>query len=250
MDLPWVQAGYRALSEVEPPMGRRLLVGSQMIKMVKPGILAEAVDNEVTLRVEVGDIGRTTVEFRCKIFFGRHHVADGSVVMILAAGTPGNFKPSIVPEDVKALAAGDPSSNAKFMKETLAAMPKDAPLDSYTTRVLVRYSDEDVNKHANHSAQARFFEDAKEIIMHDANASPVLRDIAQQQLEAIMISYSAEVSAMDSLHVKASPSSTRGIDVWVYRTDPKPTLVARGHMICSGGRIENSDVPHVKSSKL
>lgn len=250
MELPWMQAGYRAFCEVEPKMTRRLLVGSQMIKVVRPGLLAEAVDNEVSTRVEIGDIGKSTLEFRYNIFFGTQHVATGVTVMISTAGTPGKFKPHPVPDDVKALASPEASADGKFMKSELAAVAKDAPAEAYMTPVVVRYSDEDVNKHANHSAQARYFEDAKEILTYDTHASPSLRGIAEQQLEAIIISYAAEVSARDKLEVKVSPSGTNALDVWVYRIEPNPVLVSRGRMVCGGGKVESSDERRLKSSKL
>jgi len=250
MELPWMQAGYRNFCEVEPKMTRRLLVGSQMIRLIRPGVLAEAVDNEVTTRVEVGDIGRTTLEFRYNVFFGEKQVASGCTVMIATAGTPGNFKPAPVPDDVKALASKNESSDGKFLKDSLAAMPKEPPADAYSTEVVVRYSDEDVNKHANHSAQARFFEDAKEIVLNDPSANPALRGIAEQQLEAILISYAAEVSALDRLVVKLAVAADNVVDVWVTRTEPKPGLVSRGRMICGGGPIEGSDERRLRSSKL
>mmetsp|Transcript_117563 Transcript_117563/g.379419 ORF Transcript_117563/g.379419 Transcript_117563/m.379419 type:complete len:302 (+) Transcript_117563:73-978(+) len=250
MELPWMQAGYRAFCEVEPKMTRRLLVGSQVIRLRRPGALMEAVDNEVATQVEVGDVGRTTLEFRYKILFGSQQVATGSTVMISTAGTPGNFKPHPVPDDVKALAAAEASADAKFMRETLASVAKEAPAGAYATPVVVRYSDEDVNKHANHSAQARYFEDAKEVIAHDEAASPQLREVAEQQLEAIVISYAAEVSAMDRLEVRVAAAQGCTLDVWVQRLQPNPTLVARGRIFCGGGKMEDSDDRRLRSSKL
>lgn len=249
MDLPWMQAGYRALGEVEPKTTRRVLVGSQMIKLVKPGALAEAVDNTVTVKVDIGDIGRTTIEYRYKIFFGSHYVASGSTVMIMTAGTPGNLKPAPVPDDVKALGASGESETNKFMKDALAGVPKEPPADAYTTRLIVRYSDEDVNKHANHSAQARYFEDAKEILRFDEGAPPALRAIAGQQLEAIVITYNAEIHAKDELEVKVSTGATGTLNVWVNRTSPNPVRVTRGCMVCSGD-IENTDEKRLNTSKL
>merc|ERR1712187_329686 len=108
------------------------------------------------------------------------------------------------------------------MKSELVAVSKAAPPDAYTTAVRVRYSDEDVNKHANHSAQARFFEDAKEIIAQDVNASESLRAIAKQNLQAIYIAYTAEARALDQLTVKVATSMPEALDVWVERTHPTP----------------------------
>mmetsp|Transcript_21613 Transcript_21613/g.64965 ORF Transcript_21613/g.64965 Transcript_21613/m.64965 type:complete len:303 (-) Transcript_21613:71-979(-) len=251
MELPWMQAGYRNFCEVEPKMTRRLLVGSQVIRLARPGILADAVDNEVSTTVEVGEVGRTTIEWRYRVAFGERQVATASCVMISTAGTPGSFKPHPVPEDVRALASPVASENAQFMKEALASVPKQAPDGAYVLPLAVRYSDEDVNKHANHSAQARFFEDAKEAITYDESASPPLRAVAEQQLEAIVISYAAEVSALDRLEVKVALSADgSALDVWVDRLQPKPTLVARGRMVCSGGKLPSADDRRLQSSKL
>jgi len=250
MELPWMQAGYRAFSEVEPQMTRRLLVASQIIKLLRPGALSEAVDNPVTTHVRIGDIGRTSLEFRYKIYFGDIHVADASTVMIATAGTPGKFKPAPVPDDVKALAASDESSVNRLMRSSLAEMPKEPPADAYIATLVVRYSDEDVNKHANHSAQARFFEDAKEAVLQDEKASPVLRGIAEQQLDTIIIAYTAEVRAMDQLEIKVGTSAASALDVWVTRVLPNPGKVAHGRMICRGGSTFDSDKRRMRSSDL
>mmetsp|Transcript_67377 Transcript_67377/g.196985 ORF Transcript_67377/g.196985 Transcript_67377/m.196985 type:complete len:303 (+) Transcript_67377:87-995(+) len=251
MELPWMQAGYRMFCEVEPKMTRRLLVGSQMIRLDRPGVLAEAADHEVSTKVEVGEAGRTTIEWRYKIELGGRQAATASCVMIATAGTAGNFKPHPLPEDVKVLASPEASENAKFMKETLAAVPKQAPADAYVLPITVRYSDEDVNKHANHSAQARFFEDAKECLTYDEAAGPALRAVAEQQLEAIVISYAAEVHALDRLEVKVALSSDgAALDVWVQRVQPSATLVARGRMVCGGGKMASSDERRLQASKL
>jgi len=252
MELPWMQAGYRAFGLLAPAMTRRLLVGSQVITLVKAGALSEAVDREVTTFVEVGDVGQKAIEFRYRIFFDSELVATASTVMIVVAGTPGHFKSSAaVPEDVRALGSKEKGKDHMLMKETFKSLAKEAPSDAYAAEVVVRYSDEDVNKHANHAAQARFLEDVKELISHDEVASASLRAISQQHLEAIMISYTPfEVSAMDHLTVKVSSSIAGALDVWVYRTHANPVLVARGRMICGGGKLESSDERRLRSSKL
>lgn len=248
MDLQWVQPGYRAFSELEPKLTRRLLVGSQMIRLASPGILVNASDSRVVTRVEIGDIGRTTIEFRYKIFFDSQQVGVGSVTMIAMAGSPGSFKPTPIPDDVKPLGGKEPSPDAKYMKDALANMPKQAPSDAYATSVIVRYSDEDINKHANHSAQARFFEDAKEIIAADAGADPALRAVASQPLEAVLISYAAEARATEELRVKVTRSAHDTLSVWVERVQPNPGLVARGQMVCSGGAVESREAVRLTSN--
>jgi hypothetical protein len=64
MDMPWLGAGYKNLNQLEPPLERRLLVGSQMVRCASPGILTQAVGNEVVTQCEVGSIGNTSMEFR------------------------------------------------------------------------------------------------------------------------------------------------------------------------------------------
>lgn len=238
MELPWMQPGYRGLSLLEPQMTRRMLVGSQMVRVVKPGALSDAVNNAVRTYCEVGAVGQTSVEFRYKIFFGEHIVATATTTMIVASGTPGNFRPSPVPEAVRALAADDEGADRTFLSDGLARVPKEAPRNAYSHAVLVRFSDEDMNKHANHSALARFFEDAKEDISFDEAANSTLRRLAEMRLAAIQIAYIAEIRALDSLVVKVSPAE-RGscLHLWAYRKNTnrfggKEGLVARGCIVC------------------
>jgi len=247
MDMPWMQPGYRAFGWLEPRMPRRLIVASQMIRLARPGILSEAVDNEVLTQCEVGAVGKTSIEFRYRILFADRLVGTGCATMICVGGTPGNLKPSPIPKAVIALAAPEEGDDRKFLMDSLAALPKEAPAGAYMTPVVVRYSDEDVNKHANHSAQARFFEDAKEVIAADENASPGLRAVAEQQLHVILISYVSEVRAMDVCEVRIALSRTVGtLDVWVYRTGDNRSsgaagVVARGRLICGGGLVSDSE---------
>lgn len=252
MDLPWLQPGYRALGWLEPQMPRRLLLASQIFRGIKPGVLAEAADNSVSTRCEIGTIGKTSIEFRYKIFFGDRLIGHGNVTMIVVAGTPGNLKPSPVPEAVRGLGAVEPDETKHFMSDHLAALPKEPPADAYMTSVVVRYSDEDLNKHANHSAAARFFEDSKEMLAADESANPDLRAIAQQQLQSILISYSAETRANDQLTVSVATSAANTLDVWIHRKNSnsfggKPGLVNRGRMICGGGSVLDSEALRLKA---
>eukprot|EP00928_Gymnodinium_smaydae_P032597 TRINITY_DN23563_c0_g2_i1.p1 TRINITY_DN23563_c0_g2~~TRINITY_DN23563_c0_g2_i1.p1 ORF type:complete len:317 (+),score=64.57 TRINITY_DN23563_c0_g2_i1:59-1009(+) len=257
MDLPWMQAGYRAFCEVEPRTTRRLLVASQLLRLSRPGALAEAADKEVVTEVEVGDIGRTSLEFRYRVLLGGAQVASGCTVMITMASVPGRFATAPVPEDVRALASKEQGADHKFLRDTLAAVPAQAPeatstaVEFHTTEVLVRYSDEDVNAHANHSAQARFFEDAKETIANDPAAPAALRAVASQHLEAIAVAYTAEVHAGDRLEVRvaaAAASETSALDVWTVRLRPKPGIVARGRLLCGGGLPEAASHRRLRQS--
>lgn len=241
MELPWVQSGYRAYCQVEPPSTRRFLVGSQMIKLAKPGMLANAVDNTVTIKLEIGDVGRTSVEFRYAMLFGRHQVATGTTIMISAVGEPGGLKPGPVPDDVRTLASPSRSDDGKFMREALGQLPRTASADAYSHSVVVRYSDEDINQHANHSACARFFEDAKEAAAQDESVPPALREAARQPLFSIAVSYMAETRALDELEVKVALCSHGELGLWINRLHPKPGAVARGFIIIGDSAVGDSD---------
>lgn len=67
------------------------------------------------------------------------------------------------------------------MQAALKECPTEASDGAYTLPLAIRHSDEDLNKHANHSAYARFFEDAKEVIMIDEDAPPALRAVSSSQ---------------------------------------------------------------------
>lgn len=150
--MPWLGAGYKNLNQLDPPLQRRLLVGSQMVRCVYPGILTEAVGNEVVTLCEVGSIGNTSIEFRYRIQFGDRQVATGCTLMICVQGTPGNLKPSPIPDDIRRMAAEDGGEDKAFMQAVLNDCPREAPDDAYTMPLMIRHSDEDLNKHANHSA--------------------------------------------------------------------------------------------------
>eukprot|EP00933_Yihiella_yeosuensis_P045905 TRINITY_DN4132_c0_g1_i1.p1 TRINITY_DN4132_c0_g1~~TRINITY_DN4132_c0_g1_i1.p1 ORF type:complete len:333 (+),score=62.57 TRINITY_DN4132_c0_g1_i1:67-999(+) len=254
MELPWMQPGYRNLCEVKPEMTRRMLVASQGISLVKPGVLGEAAMKEVATCVEIGEIGKTSIEFLYTIFFDNECVAFASTVMIVTAGTPGNLKPSPVPDDVRALgrkssteeprSSSDEILRGREQRLSLNNVPKEVPSGSYRTTASVRFSDEDVNGHANHSTQARFFEDAKETLANDETAPAEFRALARQHLDAIAITYLLEAHALDNLEISLAKSATnpQALDVWVCRLQPKPGLVARGRLTCGGPGLERFNV--------
>lgn len=240
MDMPWMQPGYRGLSLVEPPAPRRMLVASQIVRLVQPGVLSEAAGAEVVISCEVGTVGRTSLEWRYRISFGDRLVATGLTTMIVTSGVPGSFKPSPVPEDLRKLAAPGESKDRAMLTRSLAALPKDPPAGAYTYAFTVRFSDEDVNKHANHSALARHFEDAREVLLADEESPPALRAIARQQLADILITYDAESHARDRCEVRVASSAPDILDMWVVRLEAaRPGagagLIGRGRLCCRGG---------------
>ena len=140
--MPWLGAGYKNLNQLEPPLERRLLVGSQMVRCASPGILTQAVGNEVVTQCEVGSIGNTSMEFRYRILFGDQEVATGCALMICVGGTPGNLKPSPVPDDIRGLAAEGGGEDKAFMQSALKECPADAPDDAFSMPLIIRHSDE------------------------------------------------------------------------------------------------------------
>merc|ERR1719350_822339 len=217
MALPWMGAGYRFLSLLEPRIPRRMLVASQILRMEHPGVLTEVVGREVTTSVEIGAIGRTSIEFRYRIFFGEDLACTGCTTMIVASGEPGHLKPSPVPEALRSLAKPDGGEDREFLAEGLASLAKLPPAGAYAVPMTVRFSDEDYNKHANHSAMARFFEHAREAILADEAAPPELRAAAEQQLQAVLIHYQSETRALDAFEVAVVCSSDGVLDMWAMR---------------------------------
>ena len=245
MELAWLQAGYKNLSYIEPQLPRRLLVASQGIKMIRPAALSEALHKSVLTRVSIGKVGKTSMEFRYEIFFDGDKVADGCTVMIFATGRSGSFTPTPVPDDLRALAVdglnASPAELSRSVSDQMPQVPQallNSPANSgnsqslqhvYRTRAFVRFSDEDLNKHANHSAQARFFEDAQEELAADAGAPDELRRLAAGHIEAIAITYMAEAHALDELEIFLAPSAAaHSLDVWVHRMRPDRRLLAKG----------------------
>jgi len=237
MDFPWMQAGYTGLSKVEPPAPRRMLMASQMVRLERPGILSEAVGHEVLVQCEVGTIGKSSVEFRYQIFFDERLAGTAVCTMIVVSGTPGNFKPSPVPDPLRRLAATEVSADQTALTQSLATISKQPVEGAYVYGFTIRYSDEDVNKHANHSATARFFDDAKETVAYDESADPALRAAARQQLQAIMVTYGAETRAGDQCEVRVTLAEPGVLDLWVFRVAPnswggQAGVVSRGRLVC------------------
>lgn len=245
-DYPWIGPGYRQLSLVEPAMTRRMIVASQMVRTVAPGALAAAVDRAVTVRCEVGAIGKTSVEFRYKVFFDGELACTGCTNMINVAGPPGSLKPSPLPEALRGLASPQAEGEDRAMLQAgLRALPEAPPAGAYRCPLDIRFSDEDVNKHANHSAMARFFDDAKEQLLLDEAADPRLRQLAGQRMTAILVSYAAESRALDSCEVAvAAAADGTALDVWVTRLKAgrygsAPGLIARGRIVLGGGQLDD-----------
>ncbi|CAJ1338828.1 unnamed protein product, partial [Effrenium voratum] len=198
------------------------------LEFVKHGLLSNAQSKSVLTRVWLGKVGRTSMEFRYDIFFDSEKVAEASSVAIVVSPAAERFQPSPVPEDLRPLVTS--SARGADPAECLRSIPDLPPSpDAYRVKAVVRFSDEDINKHANHSAQALFFEDAKEEMAADASAPPPLRRLAAQELRSLAIAYLAEAHAKDELTICLAPHGS-SLDVWVQRERPAPKLLAKGRM--------------------
>eukprot|EP01047_Picozoa_sp_COSAG01_P082252 COSAG01_NODE_16718_length_1211_cov_1.592626_2_plen_85_part_01 len=85
-----------------------------------------------------------------------------------------------------------------------------------------------MNKHANHSAYARFFEDAKEVLAADPTAPAPLRTIAERYLEAIIIAYHPVTNPACMVHSRGTPCALVLIEISATHNYCR----AAGHSLC------------------
>mmetsp|Transcript_33065 Transcript_33065/g.85166 ORF Transcript_33065/g.85166 Transcript_33065/m.85166 type:complete len:118 (-) Transcript_33065:120-473(-) len=96
---------------------------------------------------------------------------------------------------------------------------------------------------------------SQEAILSDQGAPAALRELAGQQLEAVMVGYSSEARAEDRCEVRVARGSGEGaLDLWVVRLAPnrwggQPGLIGRGRLLCGGGSMPSSEELRIRSSK-
>eukprot|EP00747_Dinoflagellata_sp_TGD_P023070 gnl/TRDRNA2_/TRDRNA2_129537_c0_seq2.p1 gnl/TRDRNA2_/TRDRNA2_129537_c0~~gnl/TRDRNA2_/TRDRNA2_129537_c0_seq2.p1 ORF type:complete len:260 (-),score=49.55 gnl/TRDRNA2_/TRDRNA2_129537_c0_seq2:215-994(-) len=245
MRLPWIGAGYTKLSEEQPPLPRRLVVRLQALRMA-PGALESAATQKVTTEVTLGVVGGTSVEFRYRVLYGETHVGDGVVLMVCVGGksderTGGKLSPTPMPARVKSLAPegarGGPMDRSAVLADMKAVRPT-APAEGpecFVYKVVIRYSDEDVNKHANHSAYARFCEDALDTLRTQP-AHPLHKVFglaAGCRLVGLTLEYAAESRAGDEVEVRFSPGARAAGD----EATPIDVHIFHGATILNRGRL-------------
>ena len=123
-------------------------------------------------------------------------------------------------------------------------IPAHAPQNSYTRELLVRYSDEDCNRHVTHARYAEYFEDVKEALAADHAAPEQLRLVASRGMQRIVISYIAEARALDVCEIKVGSSCENALDLWIYKMNDSsnsPSLVTRGRVYTGGGERLTAD---------
>jgi acyl-CoA thioesterase FadM len=235
MSLPWVGPGYAKLSTEDPPLNRRLVVRAQMVLM-DPGALDAAATHDVVTHCDLGVIGKSSIELKYRVNYGSQQMGTAVVNMVNVGGVPGALKSSPVPERVRSLAAAEESSDRQLMMSILKDMPKDGPADSFVYKTKIRYTDEDINKHANHASYARFFDDAKWSLALD-NTSHKLSAVASRPLVGMVIEYAKEARANDEIDVMISSRDGGSLDVHLYRTNTDaPGLLVRGHILLESAK--------------
>eukprot|EP01062_Namystynia_karyoxenos_P072304 TRINITY_DN6835_c0_g1_i1.p1 TRINITY_DN6835_c0_g1~~TRINITY_DN6835_c0_g1_i1.p1 ORF type:complete len:313 (+),score=86.17 TRINITY_DN6835_c0_g1_i1:95-940(+) len=232
MRMPWVGVGYRALSAEEPPLARRLVVKQQVLR-THPGALAEAGGKDIVVECRLGAVGKSSVPFTYRLLADGQEIGTGEVVMICVAGQPGALKPSPVPQRVRDLSAASVAAAPPRPAPRLPDVPKQPPITgasadslrgagAFAYHMTVRYSDEDVNKHANHSASARFVYDAKAAL---AAARHPYSEIAQRPAQIMLLEYVRESRAGDQLVVHLGHCPGGGLYVHITRDQD---LLVRG----------------------
>eukprot|EP00756_Hemistasia_phaeocysticola_P067290 Hpha_TRINITY_DN9851_c0_g1::TRINITY_DN9851_c0_g1_i2::g.81335::m.81335 len=156
-------------------------------------------------------------------------IAHGEVIMVCVAGKPGSFKSSPAPERVRAL------SKARGARPRgafgLARVPRQPDPGAFVHTIAVRYSDEDVNRHANHSATARYVYDAR---MTLAQTNHPLSELARLPTAGIELEYLREQRAGDELKVLLGACPGGGISVHVLRGSE---LTGRGLVHVAGQSV-------------
>lgn len=170
MRLPWIGAAYEAFrTELPADPTRRLVVKSQGMKLTEAAFVTSPLHRAVRTTVQLAEVGRTSIEFRYGVYFDNILVARGCAVMVSVTGPAGRLQPTPVPRRVAHLApTATPSSYALASKgdlrralaaTTAADGARAQPALTFETTFVVRFSDEDANKHANHTFLIRLVED-------------------------------------------------------------------------------------------
>lgn len=212
MRLPWIGAAYENFQTESPadPL-RRLVVKSQGISLTEAALVTSPLHRAVRTNVTLGEVGRTSIEFRYCVYYDNILVARGCAIMVSVTGAPGFLKPTPVPSRVAELAptVHDTSYSLASKRALKLAISQDqispTTVDSLTfeTTFAVRFSDEDANKHANHTFIIRLVEDT----LASARASRgVIAALSKffifNKLINVAMEYVNEARAMDIVRVK------------------------------------------------
>lgn len=183
------------VSAMEPKMDRTIVVGSQFLRVYDQ--LDHAQDapvGELSLSLR----GRSLCNSE-RLFQGGRLIASNAVILLIVSHSDGKSRVDDPPREVVDMCTPTSSAEHEFLRHAVEAMPKTPPASAFCIPAVVRFSDEDRYKHANHSFFGRLFEDAKETIVADPSSPAELRVVAERSMEAMFVAYMAEAFAPRSL---------------------------------------------------
>ena len=121
-------------------------------------------------------------------------------------GQVGAFKPDRAPDSVRSVAPKEVHADRAFLNDLSSSLPKEPPAGAFIYPMVVRHSDEDINRHANHSKYGTFFEDAKNSL---AESKHPLAGVAARDLTTISVEYNKEARAGELCEIHVSQSDGR-----------------------------------------
>jgi acyl-CoA thioesterase FadM len=210
--------------------------------------------------VRVGQVGKTSIEMLYTVAYDGEVVADAVATMVCVAGATGSFKPSAVPERVRRAAStivAEPRSAAvldsyggaeavtmdqAYTRRVLASVtgvPRPSA-ETFVHEMVVRFSDEDVNKHTNHAGYARFCSDAVDVLR--GSDHPLVSALGGAAfpwfLRSLVLEYVAETKAQDTLTIYLTAGANSPGEVAV--------AIARGDTLCTKGVLELTTSPDAR----
>eukprot|EP00750_Incisomonas_marina_P007388 INCI14900.1.p1 GENE.INCI14900.1~~INCI14900.1.p1 ORF type:complete len:325 (+),score=39.34 INCI14900.1:103-1077(+) len=216
MRLPWIGAAYEAFRAESPEdPARRLVVKSQGLMLTDAALVTSPLHRAVRTAVQLAEVGKTSIEFRYNVYFDNILVARGCAVMVSVTGPAGALQPTPVPRRIADMArTALPSqylfANKADLRRALAPAPApafapsagDPPL-TFETTFVVRFSDEDANKHANHTFLIRLVEDTLACAhATQGKVAALAKFFIYNKLAGVAMEYLHEARAMDVVRVQ------------------------------------------------
>ena len=212
MRLPWIGAAYEDFRNEQPEdPHRRLVVKSQGLSLTEAGICTTPLHKSVRTKVLLADVGTTSIEFRYHVYYDNILVARGCAVMVSVTGPPGSLKPTPVPRRVADLAPSARASSylmaskpsLRNVLQPLSNIRPDFNPLTFETTFVVRFSDEDANKHANHTFLIRLVEDTLACARATkGEVSALAKFFIYNTLRGIAMTYMHEAHAMDVVRIR------------------------------------------------
>jgi len=234
MRLPWVGAAYHDFHNEDPvDEMRRLVVKSQGISLTEAAFVTSPLNKVVRTQVQLAEVGKTSIEFRYNVYFDNILVARGCAIMVNVTGPPGGLKPSPVPRRIADMApTAEPTSHhlaskAELRKALAAPLPATVPKDplAFETTFVVRFSDEDVNKHANHTFLIRLVEDTLACAQAtQGKVAALAKFFIYNKVVGIAMEYLHEAHALDVVRVQLTERPPEPDEDADAETSPKDEI--------------------------